>query len=186
MLVLGVERCVVDETISLTVLPAASRDDAVAALFESEFSRLVGLAQQLVDQRAEAEEIVQEAFVRLYVAMGRLRAHDKAAAYLRTTTLNLCRSRLRRRRLARLRPGSGPERPASGVDDAAIVASDAPLVRAAVARPPRRQQECVLLRYYAGCSDAEIAATLGIAVGTVKTSLHRARHELATRLEGLR
>jgi RNA polymerase sigma-70 factor (sigma-E family) len=177
---------VVDEATMLTVLPMASRDDAVAALFDSEFERLVGLARQLVDQRAEAEEIVSEAFVKLYVAMGRLRSPDKAAAYLRTTTLNLCRSRLRRRRLARLRPEPPPERPAAGVDDAAADAADARAVRAAVARLPRRQQDCILLRYYAGCSDAEIAASLGIALGTVKTSLHRARVELARRLEGLR
>ena len=175
-----------DETISLTVLPPASRDDTVAALFETDFERLVGLARQLVDQRAEAEEIVHEAFVRLYVAMGRLRAPDKAGAYLRATTLNLCRSRLRRRRLARLRPDTGPDVPAAGVDDAATRTADAGMVRAAVARLPKRQQDCVLLRYYAGCTEAEIAATLGIAIGTVKTSLHRARHELARRLEGLR
>lgn len=185
-LVSGVGRGVVDETIGLTVLPSASRDDVVAALFEAEWARLVGLARQLVDSRAEAEEVVQEAFARLYVALGRLRSPDKAAAYLRTTTLNLCRSRLRRRRLARLRPDPGPDLPTGGVDDEAVGASDAPRVRAAVARLPRRQQDCVLLRYYAGLSDAEIAATLGIALGTVKTSLHRARHELARRLEDLR
>jgi RNA polymerase sigma-70 factor (sigma-E family) len=181
----GVGRGVVDETIGLTVLPS-SRDDVVAALFETEFCRLVGLAQQLVDSRAEAEEVAQEAFARLYAALGRLRSPDKAAAYLRTTTLNLSRSRLRRRRLARLRPDPGPERPSMDVDDHAFAATVAPRVRAAVAKLPKRQMDCVLLRYYAGCTDAEIAATLGVALGTVKTSLHRARHELARRLEDLR
>jgi RNA polymerase sigma-70 factor (sigma-E family) len=186
MLVSGVGRGVMDETIGLTVLPSGSRDDVVAALFDAEFASLVGLARQLVDSRAEAEEVVQDAFARLYVALGRLRSPDKAAAYLRATTLNLCRSRLRRRRVARLRPDPGPERPATGVDDDAVDASLAPRVRAAVAKLPRRQMDCVLLRYYAGLSDAEIAATLGIALGTVKTSLHRARNELARRLEDLR
>jgi RNA polymerase sigma-70 factor (sigma-E family) len=175
-----------DETIGLRVVPSASRADVVAALFESYSARLVGLARQLVDDRSEAEEILQEAFTRLYVALGRVRSPEKATAYLHTVTMNSARSRLRRRRVARhavvpagAASSEKPGAPGEGELDGAIV-------RAAVAALPRREMECVLLRYYAGMSEAEIAAALGVAVGTVKTSLHRARADLAGRLEALR
>ena len=57
---------------------------------------------------------------------------------------------------------------------------------AAVRTLPPRQRDCIVLRFYADLSDAEIADTLGISAGSVKTHLHRARAALADRLEALR
>jgi RNA polymerase sigma factor (sigma-70 family) len=59
-------------------------------------------------------------------------------------------------------------------------------IAAAVRALPRRQRDCVVLRYYGDLADPEIATTLGVSVGSVKTHLHRARTALAPRLEALR
>jgi RNA polymerase sigma factor (sigma-70 family) len=60
------------------------------------------------------------------------------------------------------------------------------VVAAALARLPRRQRECVVLRYWLDLSEPEIAASLGVAVGSVKSHLHRGRAALETHLEELR
>jgi DNA-directed RNA polymerase specialized sigma24 family protein len=59
-------------------------------------------------------------------------------------------------------------------------------VLAAVGQLPRRQRECITLRYYFNSSDADIATTLGLSIGSVKKHLHRANTSLAVSLEALR
>jgi RNA polymerase sigma-70 factor (sigma-E family) len=159
--------------------PAVVSDDRavrVTALFDSDYARLVGLARTLVDD--EAPEVVQEAFARLYASWTKLRDPDKAAAYLRSTVLNLARGRLRRRRRERQQP-SGRE---GSVELSPIDAG----VMAVVRQLPNRQRDCVLLRFYLDLSEADIAATLGVSAGSVKTHLHRALASLAPQLEGHR
>src|SRR5688572_2288785 len=78
-------------------------DDALAELFERTYPSLVGTARLLLDDRAQAEEVVQEAFVRVRLAWWRVRDPERAAAYLRRAVVNLARSGLRRRAVARLR-----------------------------------------------------------------------------------
>lgn len=160
-----------------------TRDEAVAALFERHYTDLVGLARLLVDTRAEAEEVVQEGFARLFASFSRLDDPARAIAYLRSVVLNLARSRLRRRRTARDKEHLLPDR--VGEDGERLDGADRERVRAAVRALPRRQQECVALRYYYDNGMQEIADTLGIGVGTVKKNLHRARAALAANLEGL-
>jgi len=59
-------------------------------------------------------------------------------------------------------------------------------VRDELARLPRRQREAIVLRYYAGMSDGEIAEALGVTTGSVKTHIHRAMAALVERMEALR
>ena len=86
-----------------------------------------------------------------------------------------------RRRTARAAAGSA--RPPS-ID--AVRRDDQRQVADAVRALPDRQRDCIVLRFYADLTDAEIAETLGISAGSVKTHLHRARATLADRLEALR
>lgn len=166
--------------LSASVRPA-TRDDLVADLFRTEYRSLVGLARLLVD--GDAEEVVQESFTRLYASFRQLGDSDKALAYLRTTVLNQARSRLRRRRTARTRAHLVPaDNPADPFADR-LVDADAERVRLAVRRLPRRQQQCIVLRHYSGCTEREIADTLGISGGSVKQHLDRATTALSTRLE---
>ena len=82
-------------------LAPTTPDAQVTELYQAHYRSLVGLASLVVDRRVEAEEIVQEAFVRLYASWGTLRDPERALGYLRATVLNLARSGIRRRIVAR-------------------------------------------------------------------------------------
>ena len=73
-----------------------NRDALVAALFDQEGTRLVRMARLFTDDRNAAEDIVQEAFIRLHRAADRLKDPEKAAPYLRSIVVNLARDHNRR------------------------------------------------------------------------------------------
>lgn len=164
---------------------AGDADEVLGRLFREEYARLVGLARLLIDTRAEAEELVQEAFARTFAAWDRLDDPEAALPYLRTTVVNLARGGLRRRATVRRTPlDLVPDEPGA---DRAVAATEAQReVLAAVRDLPERQREVVVLRYLLELSTAEAATTLGISDGSVKTHLHRALATLETTLEGAR
>ena len=150
---------------------------------------LVRLAAYAVGDVDRGQEVVQDVFARLYRKPPVLRNADDQRRYLRSAVLNRCRSGVTRsvvgrRATDRLRD----ERPPSvrSTEDAGVGAATRAEVLAAVRRLPRRQRDVVLLRYWLDLSEAEIAATLGVSAGTVKTSAHRAVAALAPLLEDLR
>jgi RNA polymerase sigma factor (sigma-70 family) len=130
-------------------------------LYRREFVGLVRLAMVLVDEQEIAEEVVQDAFAALYL---RYRLVSAPLPYLRASVLNGSRKVLRRRALLRRHPGRPHE------DDALIYNH----VLDAVRRLPAKQRAAVVLRYELQLTDAEIAETLAIPLGTVKSTLHRA------------
>jgi DNA-directed RNA polymerase specialized sigma24 family protein len=115
----------------------------------------------LIDDQEQAEEVVQDAFANLYL---RYRLVTTPLPYVRASVLNGSRKILRRRLLVRRYPASRP-------DDGALVYNH---VIDAVRRLPSRQRAAVVLRYELQLTDAEIAETLNVPVGTVKSTLHRA------------
>ena len=102
--------------------------------------------------------------------------------YLRATVMNLARSRMRRRLVARRRV-EPTVRPAMSAEEHVVLLDDQQEVLDAVRSLPRRQRECLVLRYYLDLSEAEIASTLGISNGSVKSHSHRGLAALAQRLE---
>jgi RNA polymerase sigma-70 factor (sigma-E family) len=136
-------------------------------LYQREFRPMVRLATALVDAPDQAEEVVQEAFAALYV---RYRVVDNPVAYLRVCVLNGGRKVLRRRRLMR-------QQPPITTEHGELVFNH---VIDAVRRLPTKQRNVVVLRYEMQLSDQEIAETLGVPVGTVKSTLHRALARLRT------
>jgi RNA polymerase sigma-70 factor (sigma-E family) len=164
---------------------ARVRRDQLHQLYEAHYADLVRLACLLLDRTEAAEEVVQDAFVKLYSAIDRIEDRDATPAYLRSMVMNGARSKLRRRRVARKHPPKA-EPPAEGADAAAVVHEDQREVIEALRTLPTRQRECLVLRYYGGCSEAEIAEILGIARGTVKSSVSRAMATMAERLASQR
>lgn len=162
---------------------AVERDAALVSLYQTEYRSLVRLACVLLDDRGIGEEVVQDAFVKLHGAWGRLRDHAAAPAYLRTTVVNLARSRMRRRQVAR-RHDRADDRVAESAEETAMLATGNARLLAALRALPRRQRECLVLRYYLDLSEAETAATLHIAKGSVKSHTHRGLAALSRRLEG--
>jgi RNA polymerase sigma-70 factor (sigma-E family) len=147
------------------------RNDALAGLHQRHYPELVRLAYALTGDWGLAEELVQEAFVRAWRRWGAIRRTESAPAYLRTTVVNLARSSLRRRvKEVQAWLAVAPPRQV-----APSVSTD---VLRALAQLPQRKRECVVLRYYLDLSEAETAAVLGIAVGTVKSQTARALQRL--------
>ena len=155
------------------------REHPLEAIYRREYQSLVRLASILVDDRTSCEEIVQDAFVRTLVAWDQLRDQAKGPEFLRSAVLNGARSQLRHRGVVRRHPAQPPDPRPSPENDVL----DHDVVIRELRRLPERQRECVVLRYYLDLSEREIASTLGISGGSVKTHLHRGLAALAPHLE---
>lgn len=155
--------------------------DVIAGLFRAYAVDLVRLAVLLVGDQATAEDVVQDVFARLQRSPGRLSDLDQPVPYLRTAVVNSCRSVHRSRRRARL-VRVQHEPPVWSAEAAALAGEDRRMVLAAVARLAGRQREVLVLRYYAGLTDQEIAASLQVSRGTVSSTISRALGALATQL----
>ena len=164
-----------------------SRFDAVFAQF---YAELFGLVYRVVGERMDTEDILQEAFLKLTDEPELLASPDgQVAAWLRRVGLNLAFNRLRsaRRARARLERVGRLERwddeqldsEMAGPSSTLVRSEEREAVRRALAEVPERQRECLLLRH-SGYSYAEIAATLGLAVGSVGVLLSRAEHAFRT------
>jgi len=154
-------------------------------LYHSHRLAMVRLAILLVDDQASAEDVVQDAFAGLHARWSRLSDPARALAYLRTSVVNGSRSSLRRRRTAR-RYVPAHEPPAEPADVDLLLAEEQRELLAAVRALPERQRQVVVLRYWSDLTEAEIADTLGVSRGTVKSTASRALDSLHTRLEGSR
>lgn len=154
-------------------------------LFVAHHHGLIRMAGLLVDDAGVAEEVVQEAYVKLAGGLPRLRSDEAAVFYLRRTVMNLSKSRLRRRRTAE-RHVAAPLGHADAADVGALRTDERAAVITAVRALPARQQQCLVLRYYGGLTDTEVAASVGISLGSAKTHLRRGLATLAQRLEDRR
>jgi RNA polymerase sigma-70 factor (sigma-E family) len=161
--------------------PAIDIDALVVNMFRQEASSLVRLARLFVDDRNAAEDLVQEAFIRLARSAHRLRDVEKAPAYLRSIVLNLARDH-NRRGLVSLRHHLPSDDQAS-VDDQITLREDQQRVIDALRELPHRQRDCIVLRYYDELGIDEIASTLGISRNSVKTHLGRGLDSLERMLE---
>lgn len=151
-------------------LTAVWRNDP-AITYQRLYEPLCRMAFLLVDTREQAEEVVQEAFAKALPKWIRLETPE---AYVRMCVLNGCRRVQRRRALIRRRPPPFESADTPAVTDHVIDA---------VRRLPSPQREVIVLRFYLQSTDAEIADTLQIAIGTVKSTLHRAKARLREELQ---
>ena len=161
---------------------ALDADSALTELFRGHYASLLRLAVLLADDHASAEDLVQDAFARMHRSWARLRDPDKALAYLRASIANGARSRLRRLRTAR-RHVEPPWPHVPSAEESAAGRAEHAEVLAALDGLPHRQRQVLVLRYYAELSEAEIAATLGISAGAVKSHAHRGIAALTRSLE---
>ncbi len=165
--------------------PTASVDALVERLYQAESARLVQMARWFVDDIAAAEDLVQEAFIRLAHNGHRIRDHERAAAYLRSIVINLARDH-NRRGLVSLRHRPPAQLDPRSAEDHATHREDVGEVVDALRGLPRRQRDCVVLRYYLDLGVDEIATTLGVSRNSVKTHLTRGLKNLAAQLGDLR
>ena len=163
----------------------ATEDDfesRAAALFNAEAPSLLHLARFYVDDKTAAEDLVQEAFIKLSRNMARIADEARSAAYLRSIVINLARDHNRRGLVSlRHRPPAVVDEPSA--EEAALGRSTRQDVIDALRRLPGRQRDCLTLRYYYDMSPTEIADGLGMSVNSVKTHLKRGLRALAADLE---
>jgi RNA polymerase sigma-70 factor (sigma-E family) len=171
------------------MLADVSRDSMAefAEFFETQRRAATRLAYVMLGPGGDADDVVAEAFAKMYPAWANGRV-DNPVAYLRRTIVNLVRGGWRRNDVrhkydAALRAESTTVAPAA---DTAVAEREA--VRVAIASLPPRQRAVVVLRYLEDLSEAETAAALDLSVGTVKAhasrGLERLREVLAAQDEG--
>jgi RNA polymerase sigma-70 factor (sigma-E family) len=163
-------------------------DEAVTHLYAAHYLRLVRLAALLVRHSGEAEEIVQDVFVSMHGKWRRLREPEKALAYLRRSIVNAARSSQRHHAVADRHLHREPDaarRAAPSAEHAVLAGETRAAVLAALDRLPQRQREVLVLRYYTDLSESDIAATLGISRGAVKSHASRGLSTLRSTLEDL-
>ncbi len=156
--------------------------EPLVSLYSARFAELVRTAALLLGHVDEAEEIVQEAFVRTLKAWPRLHDVSRVESYLLSVMLNLARSKIRRRAIARHR-GLPVDASLPSTEEKVVLREEYRTVLGELWRLPKRQRECLVLRYYLGLSESEVAEVLGISVGSVKTHTHRGIEKIRKALE---
>jgi RNA polymerase sigma-70 factor (sigma-E family) len=160
---------------------AITQADGYEALFRAHFDGMVRFARLLgADDPAD---VAQEAFVRLHRKRHSLRDETAALPYLRRTVANLARSRVRHLGVARrvLTKATLEHHPSA--EDSVVGADERSRVLVALDRLPARQRELLVMRYWLDLTGPEIAATLGVPVGTVKSGTSRALDALSRWME---
>jgi RNA polymerase sigma factor (sigma-70 family) len=157
-------------------------EDEIRRFVECEYARVVNAVAFVCDSHAAAEDAVEEALARAWLRLQRGQLIDSLVAWVTAVAMNEARGGMRRRRAeerARRRLAERAQ-PATAADPWTCVQAEE--IRAALARLPRRQREVTVLRYFLSFTTAEIAETLGVDQGTVKTCLYRARRTFAVAL----
>lgn len=164
---------------------AAADAAACRELIDGELSRLLAFAYRLLGDRAEAEDVVQDAFLRLWQIAGRWQPKARIRTWLHRVIYNACVDRLRRRR-----PQVDPDdvaiadsarNPAEAANAAQVEAA----VAAALAELPERQRAAIALAHLDGLGNQETADILSISVEAVESLLARGRRALRSRLAPL-
>ena len=156
------------------VIVGIDRDTLVAQLFEQEGAALVRMARLFTDDRNAAEDLVQEAFIRLHKSAHRIHSEDKAASYLRSIVINLTRDHNRRglmslRHQEAVPAETAPEAP----EDRLLLDEEQMRLLDEVRALSPRQRDCIFLRFYLELSEREIADVLSISPNSVKTHCRR-------------
>jgi RNA polymerase sigma-70 factor (sigma-E family) len=150
---------------------ASDEDAAFRDYVLTRGTALLRMAIMLTGNRADGEDLLQAALVKTYRSWGRI--NDRAAldAYVRRAMVNTHISWWRRRRVDEY---PTDELPDQVVADHSRESDMAEVVRRALDRLPQRMRAAVMLRYFEDMTEPEIAATLGISLGTVKSTVSRA------------
>lgn len=153
---------------------AVTRPSTLVDLYHERYDPMVRLAYLLVGDRAVAEDLVQDAFVKVHHHWAK--GIDHPNAYLRTAVVNTCRSWGRRRSRER----EHERRRLEAVPDPELVADEMWDVLASL---PERQRTAIVLRFYEDLPESEIAAVIGCRPNTVRTLVHRGLAALRKEVE---
>jgi RNA polymerase sigma-70 factor (sigma-E family) len=164
---------------------AQPRPRSLEDLYARHLPEATRLAFLLTRDAATAEDLAQEAFIRVAGRLRHLRTPDAFSAYLRRTVVNLCISHHRREKVARAyaereRARSAGREPESGLPD--VETNDE--LRTALAELPDRQRAAIVLRFYADLTEEQIAEALRCSIGAARALVFRAMETLRSRIGG--
>lgn len=151
--------------------PADDRDAAFCEYVSARGTALLRMALMLTGNKQDAEDLVQAALAKTYLAWAKIQDRAALDQYVRRAMVNTQISWWRRRKLEEF---PTDELPDQAVDDHAGASDRAEVVRRALDRLPERMRAAVMLRYFEDMTEPEIATALGISLGTVKSTVSRA------------
>lgn len=176
-----------DAEAELLVAYAAGRPDAARELAQTAAPRVLAQAFRMLGDRAEAEDVTQEAMMRLWkIAPEWRRGEARVSTWLFRVTANLCTDRLRRRRGVGLDQIAEPEDNAPTVADTMQDAARVQALSAALSQLPERQAQAVALRHLEGLANPDIARIMEISTEAVESLTARGKRALAVVLKGRR
>lgn len=158
--------------------------DALGALVRRHQGGVYSIARRYLGDRAEAEDVAQDVFLRLWEASPRYRPEKPLLAYLRTITVNLCLDRRRRPSLLSIANPGGL--PGNADSEAGVLSAEREeALKKALAGLPPAQRMAIVLFHLEGLPVAETARLLGIGVKAAESLLSRGRRALRERLGGI-
>lgn len=162
----------------------ANGDRAAAAALTARLApRVLGFATRMLSDRAEAEDVTQEAMLRLWKIAGKWRQGEaKVSTWLFRVTSNLCTDRLRKGRSVGLDTIAERDDGRPGVEQEMLQAARLNALDAALGSLPERQRQAVALRHLEGLGNAEIAEVMDISVEAVESLTARGKRALAVAL----
>ncbi len=166
----------------LMVRIASGDQGAFRLLSRRHLTRTLALARRITGNQADAEEIVQEALLRVWTNAPRWRPTAAFRTWFYRVVFNLCLNRKRRRPFAPLEDAGDPADPAPNAAAQLERRQGDQVVSAAIAALPERQRAAIVLTYHDGLSNAETAAVLDTSIGGVETLLVRAKRSLRASL----
>lgn len=180
MVVLRLDRDRMAEASDEDLMVAIAKGDepAFQVLMRRYLPRALGLARRIMANDADAEEIVQEALLRLWVNAPRWRPTAAFRTWFYRVVVNLCLNRKRRASFAALDDVDEPIDPGSDASVELETRQTEGMLAAAIADLPERQRAAIVLTYHEGLPNAETATVLGTSVSGVETLLVRARRSL--------
>jgi RNA polymerase sigma-70 factor (ECF subfamily) len=185
----------------VVALAQRGREDAFRELVRRYERPVFSLIFRMVRESATAEDLAQDTFIKVLNHIDKYRPEFKLSSWLFKIANNVAIDHLRRRQIATISMSGSPHAGTAAEVEATSfdIASDdesaldemeskelGSAIEKAIARLRPEYRSCILLRHVEGRSYEEIAATLDLPLGTVKTYIHRARHQLRESLDHLR
>lgn len=168
----------------LVVLAGGGDRQAYSMLVERHGRRVLAMARRMTGNLADAEDVAQEAFLRVWQRAGEWRdVGAKFTTWLYRVVMNLCLDRRRRAPMAPLEAAGDPADGRPSAEASFAAGERSRHVAAALAALPDRQRAALVLNYYEGMSNAAAATVLEISVAALESLLVRARRSMRAELE---
>lgn len=178
---------VVDPDGDLVVRIAAGDHAAARALLARHLPRILNLGRRMLGNQAEAEDVAQEVFLRVWTHASRWQpGAAKFETWLHRVAINLCYDQLRKKRTTNIEAIAEPVDPAPGPAATLFLSQLGAAVDSALNALPERQKEAVVLCHHQGLSNIDAAEVMGVSVEALESLLARGRRTLKEKLKTLR